>query len=285
MSQLINGTSTDDDVYGEVADGIGTITLNRPDRRNALSDAMVAGLETLLDAMQDSEDVGVIVITGAGKAFCSGGDVQDFDAKGGEGGGSSEVDVEAVEAQRQAQRATVGKIYRSRKPVIAAIPGAAAGAGLGLALAADFRIGSERAVFATAFGAVGLSGDFGVAWLLNDIVGPVKARELMLLNPRVRAEEARSLGLLNEVVPEDEFDARVRALAEQLANGPAQAYEYMLDNLDRAPRVSLEESMDAEVPLHKATGLTEDHIGAVRAFVEKRTPVFGRRAATAGGDR
>ncbi|GAA2080890.1 enoyl-CoA hydratase-related protein [Aeromicrobium tamlense] len=283
---LINGTSTEDDVYGDVEDGIGTITLNRPDRRNALSDAMVAGIESLVDAMQDSDEVGVIVITGAGKAFCSGGDVQDFDAKGGEGGGADEIDADAVEAQRKAQRATVGKLYRSRKPVIAAIPGAATGAGLGLALAADFRIGSERAVFATAFGAVGLSGDFGVAWLLNDIVGPVKARELMLLNPRVRAEEARELGLLNEVVPEEQFEARVRELAEQLANGPAQAYASMLDNLDRAPRESLEESMDAEVPLHKATGLTDDHIGAVRAFVEKRTPVFGRRRiAETGGDR
>lgn len=274
---FIHDTSPADDVYGEVEDGVGTITLNRPDRRNALSDAMVAGLVTLLDAMQQSDEVGVIVLTGAGKAFCSGGDVQDFDAKGGEGGGSDEVDQAAVEAQRLAQRQTVGAIYRSRKPVIAAIPGAAAGAGLGLALAADFRIGSDRAVFATAFGAVGLSGDFGVAWLLNSIVGPVKARELMVLNPRVRADEAKELGLLNWVAPEDEFLARTREIAQQIANGPTQAFEYMLDNLDRAPEQTLEENMDAEVPLHKATGLTEDHIGAVRAFVEKRQPTFGRR--------
>ncbi|MFS0884063.1 enoyl-CoA hydratase-related protein [Aeromicrobium sp. 179-A 4D2 NHS] len=278
---LINGTSLEDDVYGDVEDGIGTITLNRPDRRNALSDAMIEGLATLLQEMQESDEVGAIVITGAGKAFCSGGDVQDFDAKGGEGGGAGEVDQDAVEAQRRAQRLTVGAIHASRTPVIAAIPGAAAGAGLGLALAAHFRIGSERAVFATAFGAVGLAGDFGVAWLLNDIVGPVKARELMLLNPRVRAEEARALGLLNEVVPEDGFDQRVRELAQQLADGPAQAFGSMLDNLRRASSETLEQSMDAEVPLHKATGLTDDHIAAVRAFVEKRQPVFGRRRIAA----
>lgn len=277
---LVNGTTPEDDVYGDVEDGIGTITLNRPDRRNALSDAMVGGLATLLKDMQESDEVGAIVLTGAGKAFCSGGDVQDFDAKGGEGGGADEIDADAVEAQRRAQRLTVGAIHASRTPVIAAIPGAAAGAGLGLALAAHFRIGSERAVFATAFGAVGLSGDFGVAWLLNDIVGPVKARELMLLNPRVRAEEARELGLLNEVVPEGELDGRVRALAEQLANGPAAAQASMLDNLRRASTETLEQSMDAEVPLHKATGLTDDHIAAVRAFVEKRQPVFGRRRTT-----
>lgn len=276
-AQPFGGTSTEDDVFGEVADGVGTITLNRPDRRNALSDAMVAGLSSLLEQMQESDDVRVIVVTGAGKAFCSGGDVQDFDAKGGEGGGADEIDEAAVEAQRRAQHHTVGAIHASRKPVIAAIPGAAAGAGLGLALAADFRIGSERAVFATAFAAVGLSGDFGVAWLLNSIVGPVKARELMMFNPRVRADEAKELGLLNWVVAEDEFQARTTEIAQQLASGPALALEYIADNLRRASHQTLSESMDAEVPLHKRTGLTQDHIGAVRAFVEKRTPTFGQR--------
>ena len=277
---LINGTTHSDDVYGTIEDGVGTITLNRPDRRNALSDAMIAGLSSLLTTMQESDEVGAIVLTGAGRAFCSGGDVQDFDAKGGEGGGADEIDAAAVESQRRAQQATVGAIHRSRKPVIAAIPGAAAGAGLGLALAAHFRIGSERAVFATAFGAVGLSGDFGVAWLLTDLVGSARARELMLLNPRVRAQQALELGLLTEVVAEDEFDERVRAFAQQLANGPAAAFASMLDNIARAPGETLEQSMDAEVPLHKATGLTDDHIAAVRAFVEKREPVFGRRRTT-----
>lgn len=273
----VNGTSPDDHVFGEIEDGVGTITLNRPDRRNALSDVMVEGLISLLEELQNSDDVGVIVLTGAGKAFCSGGDVQDFDEKGGEGGGSDVVDPDAIAQQRAAQRATVGAIYRCPKPVLAAIPGAAAGAGLGLALAADFRVGSDRAVFATAFGAVGLSGDFGVAWLLNQIVGPVKARELMMFNPRVRAEEAHDLGLLNWVVSEDDFASRTRELAQTLANGPTLALEHMKDNLVRAVHQDLEENMDDEVPLHKATGLTEDHIGAVRAFVEKRQPTFGRR--------
>lgn len=274
---FISGTSDNDDVYGEIVDGIGTITLNRPDRRNAISDAMIDGLASLLEIMGQSDEVGVIVLTGAGKAFCSGGDVQDFDAKGGEGFGQDEVDQGAVEAQRAAQSATVGAIYSSSKPVIAAIPGAAAGAGLGLALAADFRIGSERAVMATAFAGVGLAGDFGVAWLLNNLVGPAKARELLMLNPRISAQDAAGLGLLNWVVPEDELAGRTRALAEQLAHGPSQALRSMKANLVRAPKQDLDESMHDEVPLHKATGLTEDHIGAIRAFVEKRKPTFGSR--------
>ena len=273
----INDTGPDDDVYGAIEDGIGTITLNRPDRRNALSDPMIPGLISLLEAMENSDEVRTIVLTGAGQAFCSGGDVQDFDAKGGEGAGAAGVNAEEVDRQRTVQRDTVARIYRSAKPTIAAIPGAAAGAGLGLALAADFRVGSERAVFATAFSAVGLSGDFGVAWLLNQKVGPVKARELMMFNTRVGADDALSLGLLNWTVPTEEFWSRTWEIALQLAEGPSLALEYMKANLIRASHESLEASMDAEVPLHKATGLTDDHISAVRAFVEKRKPVFGKR--------
>lgn len=271
------GTSTADDVYGEVLDRVGTITLNRPDRRNAMSDSMLTGLVELLHAMEASDEVGAIVLTGAGKAFCSGGDVQDFDANGGEGQGADQIDPERVAAQQRIQRETVGRMYRSPKPVIASLPGAAAGAGLGLALAADLRIGSDRAVVATAFGAVGLSGDFGVAWLLTQVVGPVKARELLLLNPRVDAQECLALGLLNWVVPGAELADRTRAIAQELADGPSLALEYMKANLLRTTYESLEENMDAEVPLHKTTGLTGDHLGAIRAFVEKRQPTFGRK--------
>lgn len=277
MAVFFADTAADDHVYAVVKDGVGTITLNRPDRRNAMSNDMISGLISILEAMDDSVDVRAIVLTGAGNAFCSGGDVQDFDAKGGEGAGADEVDMNAVEEQQRVQRATVGQIYRSKKPVIAAIPGAAAGAGLGLALAADFRIGCERSVFATAFAAVGLSGDFGVAWLLHQLLGPAKAREMLLLNPRVRGAEALDIGLLNWLVPEDELAQAAHARALELAEGPAIALEYMKRNLADAPELTLEESMDAEVLLHKQTGLTEDHIGAIRAFVEKRTPVFGGR--------
>lgn len=271
----INGTGPDDQVHGQVADEIGTITLNRPDRRNALTEELVEGLASLVSAMSAAQDIGVIVLTGAGGAFCSGGDVQDFDAKGGEGAGSSEVDLEAVDRQRRQQEQIIAGIRRCPKPTIAAIPGAVAGAGLGIALAADFRIASERFVMATAFVSVGLSGDYGVAWLLNDLVGPAKARELMMLSPRVRAEEALALGIVNEVVPQDEFEGRTRELALQLVQGPWQALAGIKSNLVRAAEQTLEQNMHDEVLLHKATGLSDDHIGAARAFVEKRTPSFG----------
>ncbi|AXT86739.1 hypothetical protein C6I20_03660 [Aeromicrobium sp. A1-2] len=269
------GTGPEDDVFGVVRNGVGTITLNRPDRRNAMSDAMISGLADLLAAMEASDEIGAIVLTGAGNAFCAGGDVQGFDEKGGEGGGAQTIDPVAVAQQQQAQRDTVGRIYRCHKPVLAALPGAAAGAGVGLALAADLRIGGPRALIATAFAAVGLSGDFGVAWLLERAVGPAKARELMFLNPRIKAEQCLELGLLNWVVGEDELEARTAEIAEQLANGPQLALASMKQNLIEAPMVDLEASMDAEVPRHKTAGLSDDHVAAVRAFVEKRQPVFG----------
>jgi 2-(1,2-epoxy-1,2-dihydrophenyl)acetyl-CoA isomerase len=262
------------DVLSQVTDGVGTITLNRPDRRNALSAAMIDGLTAALKAMEASPEVGAIVLTGAGGAFCSGGDVQGFHEQGGEGAGSAEVDQAAVDEQRRNQEETVGRIYRCRKPVLASIPGAVAGAGIGLALAADLRIGSPRTVFATAFGGVGLAGDFGVAWLLHQLVGPAKARELMFLNPRIRGEECQALGLVNWVVPEDELEQRTHDIAAQLASGPSHALDGMKQNLLRAPHEDLTAAMSAEVPLHKATGLTEDHVAAVKAFVTKERPTF-----------
>lgn len=262
------------EVLTDITDGVGTITLNRPQRRNALSATMVAGLSETLEQMESSQQVGCIVLTGAGGAFCSGGDVQDFDASGGAGGGG-ESDSEAVEQQRHHQEQTVGRIYQCPKPVIAALPGAVAGAGIGLALAADLRIGTPSTVFATAFAGIGLSGDFGVAWLLHHLVGPAKARELMFSpSPRLRGEECLTAGLLNWMVEDAQLPGHTQETALRLAHGPSAALKAMKQNLLEAPHRTLTEAMGPEVSRHKAVGATEEHIDAVRAFVEKRTPVF-----------
>lgn len=272
------GASSTDDVFGVVDNGVGTITLNRPERRNAMSTAMIEGIAELMLAMETSDEVGAIVLTGAGKAFCSGGDVQEFNVQGGEGRGSDVVDIRLVAEQQRQQKETVERIYRCPKPVLASLPGAAAGAGLGFAFAADLRIGGRHTVMATAFGAVGLSGDYGVAWLLAQLVGPAKAREMMFLSTRVDAQECLDLGLVNWIVDDADLIDRTRDIAERLANGPRLALRHMKQNLLAANHVDLKSSMDAEVPLHKAAGLTLDHIDAVRAFVDKRQPVFGRKA-------
>jgi 2-(1,2-epoxy-1,2-dihydrophenyl)acetyl-CoA isomerase len=262
------------DLLAEVTDGVATITLNRPDRRNAMSRAMLGALADVLPRFESADDVGALVITGAGNAFCAGGDVKDFNDRGGEGGGASEVDQAAVAAQVESQRAIVGRLHGFTKPVIASLPGAAAGAGLGIALAADLRIGSPRTVLATAFAKVGLSGDYGTTWLLRQLVGHARAAELMYLADRVDADTALRLGLLNWLVPEDELPARTGELAARLADGPRLALRNMKHNLLFGADTDLDTAMVEEVALHKACGISADHQEAVAAFVQKRTPTF-----------
>lgn len=273
MAKTDTGTT---ELLAEVREGVGILTFNRPEVRNAMSTAMMAGLADLLADWQTSEDVGAVIITGAGGAFCAGGDVKGFNERGGEGGGSSEVAPERVDAQRENQKATVGRIYNYPKPVIGSIPGAAAGAGLGFALAADVRVGTPKTVMATAFGGVGLSGDYGVTWLLNQLVGPAKTRQMFFFNDRVRGEELLELGLLNWVVGADELDGKAFELAKTLADGPRDCYSRMKANLAEAPVVDLDAAMHAEVQRHLECGVTDDHREAVAAFVQKRTPVFRR---------
>jgi len=277
-SWLDDGDALDtgtDDLLAGVADGVATIVFNRPDRRNALSDEMLAALARVLERLETADDVGALVITGSGPAFCAGGDVKGFSARGGEGGTSAQVDPAGVAAQRELQRATVGRLHAFARPVIAALPGAAAGAGLGFALAADLRIGSPRTVITTAFARVGLSGDYGTAWLLRQLVGPARAAELMFLSDRVDADTCLRLGLLNWLVPEAELRPRTAALASRLARGPRLALRSMKHNLLLAGQAGLGEAMDVEVALHKECGVTDDHRVAVAAFVEKREARFG----------
>lgn len=268
--------SPDDHVLFDLTNGVATITLNRPDRRNAMSSRMIERLGDLLDEAQSDPQVRALILTGAGRAFCAGGDVQQFNEAGGEGKGAGEVDAQAVTDQIHHQEMTVGRLHAFSKPVIASLPGAAAGAGLGLAFAADLRIGTPRTVMATAFTTVALSGDFGVAWFLDRLVGPARARELLFLSPRLDGQACLDLGLVNEMVSEEDLLARTQELARQLADGPALALTHIKRNLRQAPSQTLSEAMAVEVPRHKECGLTSDHIEAVQAFVEKRPPVFVR---------
>jgi 2-(1,2-epoxy-1,2-dihydrophenyl)acetyl-CoA isomerase len=264
-----------DDLLAAVDDGVATIVLNRPARRNALSPEMLAALARVLRRLDGADDAGVLVITGAGPAFCAGGDVKGFSERGGEGGTAAQADPAAVAEQQEIQRATIGALHAFAQPVIAALPGAAAGAGLGFALAADLRIGTPRTVLTTAFARVGLSGDYGTAWLLRQLVGPARAAELMFLSDRVDADAALRLGLLNWVVAADELRPRTAELAARLARGPRLALASMKRNLLLAGQAGLGEAMDAEVPRHKECGVTDDHREAVAAFVAKREPRFG----------
>jgi 2-(1,2-epoxy-1,2-dihydrophenyl)acetyl-CoA isomerase len=193
------------------------------------------------------------------------------------GEGRQETLDEAIHRQRVNQRATAGKLFTMPKPTIAALPGAAAGAGLALALACDLRIMARTAIMTTAFARVGFSGDYGGTYFMTQLVGAAKARELYYLSDRVTAEEALRLGLTNWVVEPAELQAKTREIAARLAAGPAIAYRYMKENLNRAMAGELNDCLDLEATHHVHCGQTADHKEAARAFVEKREPVFSGR--------
>ena len=268
------------DLIATVEDGVAVLVMNRPERRNALSGAMLGGMAQVLSACESDPEVGCVVLTGAGGAFCAGGDVKGMAE--GTGGGSTAAagaDLDSrIHAQRISQRATSGRLYKMPKPTLAALPGPAAGAGLSLALACDLRIASEGAVMTTAFARVGFSGDYGGTYFLSQLVGAAKARELYYLSDRVDMKEALRLGLVNWVVPSDQLEAKAREIAQRLARGPRVAYRYMKENLNRAVSgADVDDCLDLEATHHVHTGFTEDHREAAKAFVEKREPVFKGR--------
>jgi 2-(1,2-epoxy-1,2-dihydrophenyl)acetyl-CoA isomerase len=264
------------DLLASLDEGVLTLTLNRPEARNAMSGAMTAGLAQQLAAAELDPKIKCVVLTGAGRGFCAGGDVKGMAARGDGTVGENTIDG-AIHRQRVNQRATAGKLFKMPKPTIASLPGAAAGAGLSLALACDLRIMASDAIMTTAFAKVGFSGDYGGTYFLTQLVGSAKARELYYLSGRVNAEEALRLGLTNWVCPPEQLAEKTRDVAMELARGPTVAFRYMKENLNRAMAGEVDDCLDLEATHHVHCGQTADHREAAKAFVEKRQPVFAGR--------
>ena len=263
-----------DQLHCEIIDRVAVITLNRPEARNALSDLLTRALRQQIAERGRDPEVGALLLTGAGKAFCSGGDVKGI---GGRAGHDGQTADERFQTMRARHHEIAGALTSMRKPTIAALPGAAAGAGLAIALACDLRIAARSAFVSTGYARIGLSGDYGIAWMLTRAVGPARARELMLLGDRVTMERAEQLGLVNVVVDDDKLMSEAMQIARRLANGPAVAMRYMKDNLDEALEVDHATAIDREAErLIRASG-SEDHKEAVAAFVAKREPAFKGR--------
>ncbi len=254
-----------------VRDGVAVITLNRPEARNAMSDKLTPALRTQIRERGEDADVGAILITGAGTAFCSGGDVKGMGGRGPRGQMTFE---ERLGDLRWRQAALTGALVALRKPTIAALPGAAAGAGLAIALACDIRIAAQSAFVSTGYAKVGLSGDYGIAWLLTRTIGSARARELMFTAERVDAERCERIGLVNRVVPDDKLRDEAFEFAKSLANGPRVALRNMKDNLDDALHIDYPTALHREAERLVQASRTADHKEAVQAFVEKRKPVF-----------
>jgi 2-(1,2-epoxy-1,2-dihydrophenyl)acetyl-CoA isomerase len=251
-----------------IEDGVATVTFNRPERLNALSTPIMDGLLHGLPRLAGDPAVRVVVLTGAGRAFCAGGDVKRM-AEGGERRSMAEATAH-LRSRMEVSRI----LHELPQPTIAMINGPAAGAGLALALACDLRIAAVSARLVTAFVRVGFSGDFGGSYFLTRLVGTGRARELYFTGRLVDADEALALGLVNRVVPDDQLHATTMELARSLAQGPQIALSLMKRNLNCAENAGLTELLDIEAVHQIETGRTEDHLEAAKAFVEKRPPKF-----------
>lgn len=270
------------DVLFEKKDnGVVKLTLNRPDSLNAMGGELMPLLAGHLADCAHDPEVRCIVLTGAGRAFCAGGDVKAM-AAGREilGGGNgkpvsaSGLIARSVEGLRKSQRETSYMLHTMPKVTIAMINGHAVGAGLSLALACDIRIAGDKAKIGTAFRNVGFSGDFGGSYFMTKIAGTEIARYMYYTGEVVEAEKAHKLGLVSKVVDQDELEAETMKIADHIAAGPTLAYARMKENLNRAETSDLGTALDAEAMNMILSGQTNDHREAARAFVEKRQPTF-----------
>ena len=263
------GASQSKLVLEELDDGLLTVVMNRPDRRNALSSELCALLVEALQRAAGSSEVRAVLIKGAGGTFCVGGDVKAMAQAG-----APELGIDERIRQLRARMEAARLLHDMPKPTIAAIAGAAAGAGLALALACDLRVAGESAKITTAFGKVGLPGDFGGTYFMTRLIGSARARELYLTSPILGARQALELGLVTRVVPDDQVDAAGTELARSLATGPTLTLGHMKQNLNLAEHAALGECLDSEAWRHIACMTTEDHREAATAFVAKRAPRF-----------
>ena len=273
MTTEITINTGTDELLCAIRDRVAIITLNRPQARNSLSDHLTPALRTMIRTCGENPDVGALLITGAGTAFCSGGDVKGMGAHRDKKKLEMSYDEKVADLQER-QRMLTGALISVRKPTIAALPGPAAGAGLAIAMACDIRIAASSAFVSTGYLRLALSGDYGIAWLLTRLVGTARARELMFTADRVDAERCERIGLFNRVVPDDRLQQEAFAFAKSMAEGPTLALRYMKDNLDEALLFDFATARDHEAARLVRLTTTADHREAVQAFIEKRKAVF-----------
>ena len=275
-----------DTVLYEVTESLATVTLNRPEAMNALNDEAKEALRDRLSQAAEDSRVRAVLLTGAGRAFCVGQDLKEHLAR------LAAVEAAAesgdAEARTRAGKNPMGTVEAHYspiahtlatmpKPVVAAVNGAAAGAGFGFALAADYRVVAESASFTTAFAGVALTADSGLSWTLPRVVGAGRAAELLLFPRKVDAAEAERLGIAQRVVPDAELPGVAREIARRLAEGPTLAYAAIKQSLAFAAGHSLARTLELEGRLQAALGASADHRAAVAAFLRKERPRFEGR--------
>lgn len=246
--------------------GVLTLTLNRPDSYNACNEQMTTDLQAALKEAEKDPSVRAVILTGAGKAFCSGQDLKDAPSSNGR--------RSLADSLERRYNPIIRRLAAMPKPIVAAINGVAAGAGCSLALACDIKLAAEGTYLLQAFVNIGLVPDSGSSYFLVRAAGYARAFEIASLGEKVPVERAAELGLINRVVAADALSTEARALAERYASGPTRAYGYIKKMLHRAQHTSLDEALDYEVFMQEAAGRTEDYREGVASFVEKRKPSF-----------
>lgn len=254
----------------EVRDKVALLTFNRPDRMNALSRELIFKAIDTLTEWSTNPGVGVIVVTGEGRAFSAGGDITSMASA------ADQTLEERVDSIRRAHELS-WLLYNTPKVTIAAVNGFAMGAGLGVCLSCDLRYASNKAKFGTAFAKVGYSGDFGTTWMLTRYAGAPKAKEMLILGDVITADEAEQVGLINRVFDHEELLPSVMEIAGRIAQGPLTSFRYMKSNVNMAVTSDFRTLLDREGETQSRCGMTEDHKEGVRAFLEKRDPKFTGR--------
>lgn len=262
-------------VLREARAGVGTVTLNRPERMNAVAGTMRSDLRDAISALSGDDTVRVIVVRGAGRAFCAGADVDAMAELHDRG------DEEAFAAHLRTGMEVVRAVHAAPKPVVCALNGPAAGAGAALAVACDLRIAGESAKIGFTFNRIGLHPDWGSTYHLPRLVGPGRAAELMYSARMVSTDEAARIGLVEQLVPDGELDGAVGRLAESLAAKPPLALEALRATLNRGTERPLTEAMEAEAEAQLRLFRSPDLAEGIRAFREKRPPRFGSTAGAA----
>ena len=275
MKNIIELETGTRQLLSHIHGNIGIITLNRPESKNALSDELTPALRTQIANLNLDDRVNSLIITGAGDAFCAGGDIKSMNSSSNKGGWTNKVSEEEVIKSLQLKQMTLTHaLYNFSKPTIAALPGAAAGAGLSIALTCDFRFTNENAFAIAGYGRIALTGDYGMSWLLPRIIGISKAKDMMFSNKKILAREGLNIGLFDNIIEGDNLLKSTLEYANLLSSFSPLALKAMKNNINSAYELSLEKSLNQEaIELIKASN-SNDHKEGIRAFIEKRKPNF-----------
>ena len=276
MKNIIELDTGTRQLLSHIHGNIGIITLNRPESKNALSDELTPALRSQISNLNIDDRVNALIITGSGDAFCAGGDVKSMNASTSnkESWTTESSEKEVLKNLQNKQMTLTHTLYNFSKPTIAALPGAAAGAGLSIALTCDFRYVNENAFAIAGYGRIALTGDYGMSWLLPKIVGLSKAKDMMLSNSKISAKEGLNIGLFDKVIKGDELLKSSLEYANILSTFSPLSLKAMKNNIQSSLDLSLEESLNQEAVEVIKASKSNDHKEGIKAFVEKRKPIF-----------